>query len=87
MCSPQVHVLLIILNKKEKKLKREQARAQALASKNQSDEIFKMLENMSQVSNQVPDTIGRYLVTLRLWIELPCVNASENTPHPLDQSA
>lgn len=39
-------------NKKEKKLKREQALAQAKASKRQSDAIFKNLEEYLQVCNQ-----------------------------------
>ena len=40
-------------NKNEKKQKRDQAKAQALASKKQSDEILKSLENIIKVSNQL----------------------------------
>lgn len=38
-------------NKNEKKQKRDQAKAQALASKKQSDEILRSLENIIKVSN------------------------------------
>ena len=46
----------------EEKQKRDQAKAQALASKKQSDEILKSLENIIKVSNQL--VITTYYCTL-----------------------
>ena len=40
-------------NKNEKKQKRDQAMAQALASRKQSDKILKSLENSIKVSKQL----------------------------------